>query len=558
MYNKKKSINENLCRIMAENPDYNIEMNIIAKLYEFYDGVPEDIDELLNSENDYGQLWRVRTDDYTPTREVRNITKKLIDKQSRFFLSVPPSLNFKAIAGEQSEQAENKRNFIDTILEDNNFWAKSKRAFTDSVIAKRVLLAVLCDVTQSVDNDTSKGTNQGEIILKYFTAPEFIYQFKPHSVEELQKVVIAYADENTVGLLDKDQKWFRWTYEMKRIADTETCIATYEELDGTGVHFVDVENGGRKVIISWDTKLDHIPCKLILNDAGTRDVRGRSDLLDLVSMANDYNRTVSDYRDALKFKMFEQPVFINADDSSLAGVKISPGSVISLKPDMSYAGTDGTPLPASAQMLSSTFNFADATNSYLDGLKKDMYEIMEQPLPEQIHDVPSGKALGMLYNDLISRCEDKWVAWDEAIKWMVDLIIFMVEEFGLYTEDSNRAFISTDTLLTIKHNYPIPDNELEEKQVAIQEVHAGVKSKVTYIKEYGIVEDALEEYEQIMEEGDRANESMNKGLMDTNLGFEDEDGGEGDEGDESGKSKAPNADEDDDTKKGKNTKKGAK
>lgn len=515
MDNKKKRINENLCRIMAENPDYNREMNIVGKLYEFYDGVPEDYeDALFDPHADYGQLWPVKNDDYMPSRDVRNITKKLIDKQTRFFLSVPPSLNFKPLDGTQSEQAENKRNFIDTIMEENNFWRKSKQAFNDCVIGKRVLLAVLCD--RPSENTDSK------ITLKYFTAPEFIYQYKPHNLDELQKVVIAYADDNTVGLLDADQRWFRWTYEMKKVLDTEVCIATYEVLNGNAkAVYADVNDDTTILKETWNTNLDKIPCRVILNDAITGDTKGRSDLLDLVYMANNYNKTVSDYRDAIRFKMFEQPVFVNADDDSISNIKIAPGSVISLKPDMAYAGENGVPLPASAQMLSSTFNFADATNSYLDGLKKDMYELMEQPLPEQIHDVPSGKALGMLYHDLISRCEDKWVVWDEAIKWAIDLMLFMVEKFKLYQDNKNREFITTETLLTIEHNYPIPQDEAEKKDIAIKEVQAGVKSKVTYIKEYGNVEDEQAEYEQIKSEMDDENNSMNSGLMDTELGFDD-------------------------------------
>lgn len=34
-------------------------------------------------------------------------------------------------------------------------------------------------------------------------------------------------------------------------------------------------------------------------------------------MAMDYNKTMSDYRDALRFKMFEQPVFTDVKSSSL-------------------------------------------------------------------------------------------------------------------------------------------------------------------------------------------------------------------------------------------------
>lgn len=527
MQDTKKRINDNLCRIQYQDPLFAKEMNLVGELYEFYEGVPEDYTKALTDPNEtFGQLWKVNADKYTPTRDVRNLTRKLIQKQTRFFLSTPPTLMMKPLDKANIASAESKRVFIDNIFEDNNFWDKSKQAFTDSVIGKRVLLAVLLDVPEDdkialVDNRTIK--------LKYYTSPEFIYELNPHNDNELQKVVIVYPDEKTVGLLDTDQRWYRWTYEKQ--PEMQTCIATFELLDGNG-NGISTTNAhtGDDVLIkkSWDTQLEEIPCRLILNDRSTGDTRGRSDLLDLVYLANNYNKTVSDYRDALRFKMFEQPVFINCDDNCIANIEVAPGSAINLKPDMAYSDENGRPVAPQATTLGSQFNFVEGTKTYLEGLKKDMYEIMEQPLPEQIQHVPSGQALKMLYYDLISRCEGKWAEWDSAIKWAIDMIIYMTEKFGLYTDREERNALSTDTLLTIEHNYPLPTDEEAKKEIAIKEVEGNVKSRLTYIKEYGNVEDEQAEWEQIMVEMDSMNQSMNAGLMETDTGFDDGDNTEED------------------------------
>ena len=53
-----------------------------------------------------------------------------------------------------------------------------------------------------------------------------------------------------------------------------------------------------------------------------------------------------------------------------------------------------------------------------------MYEIMDQPLPEHLADVPSAKALGFLFFDLKARCEFKWKDWDPVIKWVIEMIKF--------------------------------------------------------------------------------------------------------------------------------------
>lgn len=60
---------------------------------------------------------------------------------------------------------------------------------------------------------------------------------------------------------------------------------------------------------------------------------------------------------------------------------------------------------------------------------------MEQPLPESLVNVASGKALRMLYDDLITRCEEKWATWDEAIIWLLRLIEEIVLKSDLYPED---------------------------------------------------------------------------------------------------------------------------
>lgn len=523
MQDVKKRINDNLCRIQYQDPVFAQEMNLVGELYEFYEGIPEDFTKGLTDPNEtFGQLWKVRNDKYMPTRDIRNITRRLIQKQSRFFLSEPPTLMMKSVDAGQSENAERKRIFIDQIFEDNHFWAKSKNAFTDCVIGKRVLLAVLLDVPG--DGDINPVVDNREITLKYYTSPEFIYELNPHNDNELEKVVIVYPDEKTVGLLDTDQRWYRWTYEKQ--PNMHTCMATFELLDGNGSAVVSADgNTGEGAIIkrTWDTQLEAIPCKLILNDRGTGDTRGRSDLLDLVYLANNYNRTVSDYRDALRFKMFEQPVFINCDDSSIANIEIAPGSAINLKPDMAYADEHGRPVTPQATTLGSQFNFVEGTKTYLEGLKKDMYEIMEQPLPEQIENVPSGKALEMLYYGLISRCNDKWTEWDSAIKWAIDMIVYMTEKFGLYMDREERDSLSTETLLTIEHHYPIPTDLESKKEIAIKEVDANVKSKRTYIKEYGNVEDDETEWRQILAEMDSVNQSMNAGLLEVDKGFTDDD-----------------------------------
>lgn len=51
----------------------------------------------------------MKTDDYKPTREIRNITKKLMKKQKRFMTAVKPDFIIKSIDGADVERVDNKK-----------------------------------------------------------------------------------------------------------------------------------------------------------------------------------------------------------------------------------------------------------------------------------------------------------------------------------------------------------------------------------------------------------------------------------------------------------------
>ena len=184
-----------------------------------------------------------------------------------------------------------------------------------------------------------------------------------------------------------------------------------------------------------------------------------------------------------------------------------------IKTDPALGDGTGTTKQAQVQVLESSLAFQQAAETYLERLKKDMYELMEQPLPENLVNVASGKALRMLYDDLITRCEEKWKAWDEAIFWLFDLIRDVVELGNLYTDNPLRTNFLLECSVDLDHNYPIPDDELETKTLAIQEVEANVRSHQSYIRDFGTAEEADKEFSEILDEMDQINTSENAGLM---------------------------------------------
>ena len=500
-------IDKSLLGLYSNDRRFIEELREVKQYYEFYEGrvwTPED-----DFNDDRGQLWRVKERDYKPTREVRNITKKLMKKQKRFMTAVQPDIILSSVDDTDKDRIEDKRILLDRILDDGKFWNKFSKAFLDCTIGKRVLLVM------SIDEEDECCP----IKFRFYTMPEFTYEYDPNDSDKLLKVQIAYQDKDTVGKIQQEQRWHKWIYEMR---EDGYCWCTYEIVDGTNtIAFVEVpvspqineEVEGETTQVElheeWNTGLTQLPCKVIFNDGLTGDIRGASDVKDLMDMATDYNKTVSDYRDALRFKMFEQPVFIDADSTSLQNIKIAPNAIIDLKSDPTLGDGSSSSSIAKAQMLSSTFNFQAAADAYLERLKKDMYECMDQPLPESLVNVASGKALRMLNDDLISRCEEKWQEWDEAILWLLDLIETVVVEGGYYKDLPNIECMSLETTCVLNHNYPIPDDEAETKEIAIKEVEAQVRSHQSYIREFGSQNEADKEFEEILEEVDMINQSNN-------------------------------------------------
>jgi hypothetical protein len=523
LYNNFK---KSLLGLYCNDPKFMQELIEVERYYAFYEGRAFSIEDDL--QDDTGQLWAVKDRDYRPTREVRNMTKKLMKKQGRFMTSVQPTLSLSSAQEIDLEQIDNKRALIEDILDDGKFWNKFSKAFLDCTIGKRVLLAVQTEV-----DENGYPLTDNPLKFRFYTMPEFTYQFDPNDCDKLIEVQIAYQDVDTVGKVPQEQRWHKWTYNMR----DEYCWCVYEIVDGNNtLAFQEFNNNEVKLNLQytdenyqisptddnkiqiplrseWNTGFTQIPCKVILNDGLTGDTRGHSDIKDLMDLAMDYNKTVSDYRDALRFKMFEQPVFIDCDSSSLENIKIAPNAIIDLKSDPAMGDGSSASSIAKAQMLSSTFNFTTAADSYLTRLKQDMYELMEQPLPENLVNVVSGKALKMLYYDLITRCEEKWSTWDEALEWLVDIIEEAVLTFNMYADKPNINCMSLETIPAWLHNYPIPDDELDNKTASIAEVEAGVRSKKSYIEEFGNAEDAEAEFQRILDEQSQVNEVNNSAMF---------------------------------------------
>ena len=90
-----KQIDKALLGLYSTDRRFLEELQEVKAYYEFYEGRPEALEDDL--QDDRGQLWAVKDRDYRPTREIRNLTKKLMKKQGRFMTSVNPTIVVKSV-----------------------------------------------------------------------------------------------------------------------------------------------------------------------------------------------------------------------------------------------------------------------------------------------------------------------------------------------------------------------------------------------------------------------------------------------------------------------------
>ena len=230
---------------------------------------------------------------------------------------------------------------------------------------------------------------------------------------------------------------------------------------------------------------------------------GKSDVERLWDNQDDYNRLKSDDRDALKFNMFPQRVFRDANQETMDRVKIAPGAIIDAQTDPS------SDHQVDAKILEAQFSYNERIENALNRDKNDMYSLLSVPnvsLEQLKGFAASGKAMKALYWELTTRCEEKWNEWDAALRWMVQALVKMA---GVYGTDSLPVL---DFTVSIDHRYPIADDEDAERTLDLQEVSQQARSRKCYMRKWHPNEDSDSELAQIVSEQKMLDDGFEDGI----------------------------------------------
>lgn len=412
--------------------------------------------------------------DYIPADLRYKVIRALIDKEARFLFSRSPDIWVDVEEGDSPTQKEHMKqvasayqNLVDSVLERNQYRFALIKAAKDCFISKRV--AVLFNI-----NETNG------IQISFLPSLEFLYDVDPNDASKLTKIVVFYS------LNDEKTKSEQRIYKKKYWLEDGACWYIEEVYDGAGV-LVETIQPETKTLFTY------IPAWVIVNDGLTGDLIGTSEVEQLEEYEYWYSKLAAADMDAERKGM--NPIRWTRDMSpeSTKNLSISAGAFWDLSTDQN--AMDG--IVGEVGVLDSSMSYSAALSTTLDRIKQTMYEQCAVPnvSPDALRGiVSSGKTLKAIYWDLIVRCDEKMLAWRPALEFMAKCII---EGARLYP--AILPMYLTDPLPTeeysirVDNQYPLPEDEAEEKQVDLAEVNAQTMSKKAYMKKWrNLTEDEAE------------------------------------------------------------------
>lgn len=432
--------------------------------------------------------------DYVPSRLRYKKARLILNKEARFFVANPPSFNVNAddVTGEYADKNAIIQDYLDKVLEKTNFHGKLMKGVKDCFIGKRIAITV-------------NFNEEDGISITFFKSTEFVYSYGKD--EKLDKFT-AYYEMTGVDRLS-EQKWFRKHYEKNR----DGVYLAEEIYDGAG-ELIETVTKRTKI------KLDFIPAVVIFNDGLTGDIRGESELIDLMFCESYYSKLANSDMDSERKNMHPVRYAIDASEGSTKNLSTSPGSFWDIQTDGDKPNDSS--FAAKVGVLEASMNYSTPLKVTLDRLENEMYSALDVPniTSEQLAGViTSGKTIQALYWGLTVRCDEKMLAWEGALRTIAYAIIdggrLYPNCIKQYTSEKIPE-IPYDVL--VENNYPIPEDIKEEKELDITEVDAKIMSRKAYLKKWRKLndEEAASELKQIKLESEMLdNTYLNYSTSDT-------------------------------------------
>lgn len=443
--------------------EYLSEVNEIKKFYKNYNKGVKFVPEGSNG-------------DYVPSKLRYRKSAMIMNKEARFLFSNPPTfiINANDVEDEFKEQNTILQNFLNKVLEKNNFNGNILKALKDCLIGKRIAIVL-------------NFNEKNGITITFLKSLEFIYEVSDRGSNEMTKFVTFYNMVNTKTL--REQRWFKKVYTKE-----EDGVYVEEKIySGTGDLI-------KNVTPKKKIKFDYIPAIVILNDGLIGDLDGVSELESLLNYEKVYSKLSNADIDAERKGMNPTRYTIDASQESTKKLSISPGSYWDIQSDDEKSEEK----VAKVGIIEPAMSYSPALKTTLDRIENEMFAELDVPNinSEQLAGViTSGKTIEALYWGLTVRCDEKMLAWGYGLKFIAYAII----EGGIlypqcikkYTEE--KSLPNIPLTIVVENNYPLPEDVQEEKTMDITEVEAKIMSRKSYLKKWRGISDkkANAELEQI-------------------------------------------------------------
>ena len=453
------------------------EFSDIIKYYDVYDN---------------GASFKVADDNANDIRS--KIAASLIDKQARFMFAVPPDITVEIDKDESNNASDIQSTYqdiIDKVRKETKFNQKLIKAAKDCFIGKRVAYTV------NFDDKT------GKINISFVPSIGFVYETDEYDNDVLTKLILFYATNNVTE--KAEQRYYKKKHEMVN----GKCTITEGLYNGLGEVVEEKE--------PIKTDFEYIPGGVIINGGLTGDLLGESDIAKIADLEQCYNKMSSKDLDAENKNMNPILFAIDMAPKSTKNLPTVAGSFWDLSSDQNSDGKTGQ-----IGTIEPKMEYSSALDTTLDRIRANAFETLDIPdvsSKAMQGVVSSGKTLKAIYWGLMVRCDEKFSEWKSAIEHIAQTVIDGCKMFDNARKRYAKGQIKEiEYSIVVENNYPIQDDLNEEKEMDLQEVRNGVRSKKSYMKKYlGLSDkDVNEELQQMAAE--RQIEENSYGFLPPNVG----------------------------------------
>ena len=416
--------------------------------------------------------------DYLPAKLKYKMAASLINKEARFLFAAPPDITVepKGDVGKITQSAKDAltvmNDLVKTVLDVNKFEDALIKAAKDCFIGKRV--------AGLVNFNEEDGTT-----ITFLPSTQFIYETKIGNPNVLTKFVCFMVIKNSMTLSEKR------IFKKKFVLENEKVFLEEAMYDGAGRLL-------EQITEYQETLIPMIPAVIFINDGLTGEDEGESEIELLQDYEQYYSKLSNADIDAERKSMNPVKYAIDMESNSTKNLSTAAGAFWDLGSDQNL----DKPNP-SVGMLEPGMNYSDALKTSLDRIKTTGYEQIDMPnvtLETLQGAITSGKSLKAIYWPLIVRCQEKMKMWGPQLRSLVDIIIQGAMVYPkCVAKYINETITPVDYEISIEHNTPLPEDEVEERNMDLAEVESKTMSRKAYMKKWRRLTDdeVKEELDQI-------------------------------------------------------------